>query len=180
MSERDSDRVNTLLASVEDRETKTHEFLQEKSSGFVEQTILQLAKFLHISERKAKEYFRKEWATGNITIKSNLWEWIADGGHELESQTPFTDYAKRKELEKLRQKHETEKTNETKFTDDKEKKFRATLVAQLKKKPKNEIKEDMIANGICNGNNCPPFSQDSCEQCSKYVNLNRKPWSSKK
>ena len=174
MSNRDSGRVSGLLGSVEARENQTRQFLREKGSGFIDQTVLQIASLLHCSEDKGREYFMKEWAAENISLKGNLWKWITDSGNEAE---PFTDYIERKRLEKLRQKQETEKTNETQFSDNEMKeKLREAIAPKLKEKSRNEIKEEMIANGICSGNNCPPFSQDSCKHCTPYLNLNKKTW----
>ena len=74
MSNRDSGRIRGLLNSVEDRENQTREFLREKGSGFSDQTILQIARLLHCSEDKGREYFMKEWAAENISTKGNLWK----------------------------------------------------------------------------------------------------------
>jgi hypothetical protein len=70
-----------LINSVEDRELETQAFLQEKGNGAVDKTVLQIAGILHISERKAREYFMKEWARDNVELstksRQKLWKWIA-------------------------------------------------------------------------------------------------------
>jgi DNA-directed RNA polymerase specialized sigma subunit len=109
---RDSDRINNLLDNVASRERATREFLRKLGSGQVDKTILQLAKFLHISARKAKEYFMKEWADNNLALKSggNCWDWdgAAEDLEDMPEQTEtLADYVKRKKLKELQQKLRT-------------------------------------------------------------------------
>jgi len=68
-----------LIDLVEERELKTQQILQEMGTGEVNKTVLLIAKKLHLSERKAREYFMKEWATDNIELFKNgrveYWRW---------------------------------------------------------------------------------------------------------
>jgi hypothetical protein len=70
-----------LINSVEDRELATQAFLQEKGSGDVNRTVLQVAGMLHLSKRKGEEYFMKEWARDNVELSANgrAWRWIGPG-----------------------------------------------------------------------------------------------------
>jgi hypothetical protein len=113
--QRDQDE---LIDSVEYRELETQAFLQEQGSGDVDRTILQIAGMLHLSERKGREYFMKEWARDNVELSRNSrekrWKWIGTKKklerfdfetmrHKLmpeEEDENATEYMRRKNAEK--------------------------------------------------------------------------------
>jgi hypothetical protein len=116
-----------LIDAVEYRELKTQRLLQELGSGTVEKTVFLLAKKLHISERKAREYFLKEWADDNLELFKNgrekLWKWI---GTKKKMEQRF-------DVEKMRRELMPEENDES-----------ATQYMQRK----NKEKEDELGNRL--------------------------------
>jgi hypothetical protein len=137
-------------------------FWLEKERGPYNEDFVDFCIQFGLTDRTAREsYWDRAEVKGIIRVvyekKLKFWEYYDSKVKPLteeqtslnvESATSFMDYAKGDKIRKG--------------------------IARLKENPRNEIKEDMLATGLCNGNTCPSFSQDSCEHCSRYLNLIKK------